>query len=349
MLPAVLFASAALLASAPAALAAPEVRVVAGAPGTAPLADVPDGSAALSAAISPRGLLVTERGRLLFSDACGVVREVADGRLRRVAGVPDCDGTAVLSPPGFGDAADPLRARLGGLVGLGRGGRSGDVVLADTGNHRIRVLGDGVATLAGGGTGIADGGFADGPAATARFDQPAAAEALRDGSVVVADAGNGRVRRIAGGMVTTIAGGGDVPAAAGVPATRAQLGLIADVAVLPGGGVAFTDVLSGIVWRIAHDGTLAAEATGLVLPFGLDARGPELVVAELGAGRVQRIAADGRRSVLTTAIPRPYAVAAGLCPDEVYVDSFAADHQRIYRVGAATGCGAATGRAVPSR
>lgn len=324
MLPASLLLSTALLAVAAPAQGAVEVTVVPGATGA-------------------RGLLVDGRDRLLFSDGCGVVREAVDGQVRRVAGIPDCDGSGVLSAPRFGDAADPLQARLGSLVGLGRGGRDGEVLLADTANHRIRVLGPGgVTTVAGTGTGFADGGFADGPVAGARLNQPAAAERLRDGGVVVADAGNGRVRLVAGGTVTTLAGGGPVPAAAGVRATDARFGLVADVAVLPGDGVAFTDAASGIVWRVGRDGRLAALATGLTLPFGVDARGPELVVGELGAGRVDRIGADGRLTVLTDAIPTPYAVAMGACPSEVYVDSFAPTHPQVFRLREhGAGCGGA--------
>lgn len=340
MLPALLCSSAALLAAGAPARAAVEVTVVAGVPGAAPAADVPDGSPALATAISPRGLYAPDRHTVLFSDDCGVVREVARDRITRVAGIPACGETPVLAPPSFGDAPDPFAARLSGLVGLGRGA-DGELVLADAGYHRVRALtAGGVTTLAGTGTKLGDGGFADGPAAAARLDQPGGAQRLADGRVVIADSGNGRVRVLAGGRVSTLAGGGTAAPADGAPATGVRFGMVGDVTAQPGGAVVFTDVTGGAVWRVGTDGVLRAVARGLSLPFGIDARGPELVVAELGAGRIDRIAADGSVAVLTSAVRMPYAVAVAPCTGDVLASGFAAADARIYRLheGRGNGC-----------
>ncbi len=83
----------------------------------------------------------------------------------------------------------------------------GNLIIADTGNHRIRRLSaaDGrVTTIAG--TGVA--GFAgDGGAPTAaQLNRPAALAIGANGDVYFSELGNGRIRRISGGVVSTVAG-----------------------------------------------------------------------------------------------------------------------------------------------
>ena len=78
---------------------------------------------------------------------------------------------------------------------------AGKVYVADTDNHRIRVISAGqVSTLAGTGA----PGFADGPASSARFHTPAGVAVAPGGGVYVADSGNGRVRLVHGGQVTSL-------------------------------------------------------------------------------------------------------------------------------------------------
>ncbi len=84
--------------------------------------------------------------------------------------------------------------------------RHGNLYVADTGNHAIRkVTPQGqVTTLAGNGS----PGFADGPAAQARFDGPMGVAVDADGRVYVADTWNDRIRVIEpDGRVRTLAGG----------------------------------------------------------------------------------------------------------------------------------------------
>lgn len=81
----------------------------------------------------------------------------------------------------------------------------GALIVADTLNHAIRRVETGgkTSTLAGGGP----PGYADGPAAQARFNLPCGVASGPDGAVYVADTGNHRIRRIKDGTVTTLAGG----------------------------------------------------------------------------------------------------------------------------------------------
>src|SRR5690606_31959186 len=57
------------------------------------------------------------------------------------------------------------------------------------------------------GTGLFDFGFRDGPVEQALLQHPLGVAVLADGSIAVADTYNGSVRRIADGVVTTLATG----------------------------------------------------------------------------------------------------------------------------------------------
>jgi hypothetical protein len=82
----------------------------------------------------------------------------------------------------------------------------GSLVVADQGNHRIRhVELDGTVTLF---AGSGDPDFLDGAASDARFDTPLDVAADDAGNVYVADGENHVIRRIAAGVVTTVAGSG---------------------------------------------------------------------------------------------------------------------------------------------
>lgn len=90
---------------------------------------------------------------------------------------------------------------------------NGDVYVADAAAQRIRRIdrNGNVTTVAGSGNRDASGlwvpgGFADGPAKSAKFDRPAAIAVSPSGTIVVADSGNHCLRSIAGGTVSTYAG-----------------------------------------------------------------------------------------------------------------------------------------------
>ncbi|MGE0128336.1 MAG: SMP-30/gluconolactonase/LRE family protein [Blastocatellales bacterium] len=106
---------------------------------------------------------------------------------------------------GFADG-DASQARFNGPVGVAVN-KDGVIFVADTYNDRIRAIEDGrVRTIAGGG----EPGFRDGRGAEARFDTPCGITVNTDGSLLVADTGNHRIRRVTlDGEVTTIAGTGE--------------------------------------------------------------------------------------------------------------------------------------------
>lgn len=87
-------------------------------------------------------------------------------------------------------------------------GRNGKFYVADTGNHCIRIVDSkGVTSLVAGVPGT--GGFRDGAVGEALFLEPTSVVMAEDGCIYVADSGNQRIRKIADGQVTTLAGGAE--------------------------------------------------------------------------------------------------------------------------------------------
>lgn len=134
----------------------------------------------------PAGIAVAADGTIYIADTRNHrIRHIdATGAIHTVAG----NGTEGFS----GDGSTAKIAQLSSPLGLALG-LSGDLYIADSGNHRIRHLGaDGtMATVAGDG---AQGISPDGTQATAaHLDTPAALSVRSDGSVLIADRGNNRV------------------------------------------------------------------------------------------------------------------------------------------------------------
>lgn len=88
-----------------------------------------------------------------------------------------------------------------------------DLLVADTMNHKIRRVSPyrTVDTMAG----FAGPGFADGPVQTAGFNAPSGVAGDLSGNIYVADTGSHRIRRIAGDVVSTVAGGPEAGMAVG--------------------------------------------------------------------------------------------------------------------------------------
>ena len=116
--------------------------------------------------------------------------------------------TTFAGQPGFSGYADGrgqgIRFGRGGASGLAVD-RDGSLVVADPWNHAIRrIAPDGSATTVAGGNGP---GLRDGPQAVAQFERPLDVALAGDGSIYVADTGNGRIRKVGtDGVVTTVAG-----------------------------------------------------------------------------------------------------------------------------------------------
>ena len=93
---------------------------------------------------------------------------------------------------------------------------NGSLYIAETGRSRIcRMNGTKLEVIAGDTAVYEDGeyigGFANGPVAKAKFDHPQDLVVRKDGSIFVSDTGNGCIRKIADGRVTTLVSTSDTP------------------------------------------------------------------------------------------------------------------------------------------
>ncbi len=176
------------------------IRTVAG---TGVAGNTLDSRAALEARLNaPSGIAADRNGEVYFSDTANhtIRRLSASGLLFPLAG----NGTA-----GFrGDNAISSQAQLSSPQGLALDSSSG-LLIADSGNHRIRrISAQGfITTVAGNGT----AGFGgDGrPATEASLNAPSGVTVDAAGNIYIADTGNQRVRRVGvDGVIATVAGSG---------------------------------------------------------------------------------------------------------------------------------------------
>lgn len=142
----------------------------------------------------PNRLAVDRQGNLYVTE--GRARDLGErmggNRVRQIRPDGQVITLAGTGDPGYRDGP-AAQAQFDIPTGIAVD-TAGNVYVADTGNHRIRMIStDGlVTTLAGEGT----PGFADGPASQARFWYPMDVAVAPDGSVAVADWMNHRIRRI---------------------------------------------------------------------------------------------------------------------------------------------------------
>ena len=214
-----------------------------------------DGGPATAAQLSgPMGVARLADGSIVITDQLNhrIRRVSADGVIRTVAGT----GT-----PGFsGDGGPATAARIQFPAGIAPT-RDGGYVFADISNHRVRRVSPGgtITTIAGNGTpGFSGDG---GPATAAQFWSATAPAEAPDGAILITDAANGRVRRVFGGMITTVAGNGTAGSGGdGGPATAAQFNGLAGIGVTADGGFLVTDQWAHRVRRVAPGGRITTVA-----------------------------------------------------------------------------------------
>ncbi len=152
---------------------------------------------------------------------------------------------------------------------------SGAVVVADSYNHRIRLVSPSrnVTTLAGSG----NGAWADGVGSQASFNFPRGVAVMASGAVLVADSYNHRIRLVSPlGIVTTLAGSGNPAWADGV-GSQASFNNPSGVAVMASGALVVADYGNhrirlvsplGIVTTLAGSGRRSwADGVGLQVSF----------------------------------------------------------------------------------
>lgn len=216
-------------------------------------------------------LSVDEHGTVFYTAAAGpiegVIRSVTDGGApedvagkaeggllpgKYSEGKPAKDGT-LQSPTAISVGADStiyfVETSSGGAVHAVRAVRPDGVLVTVAGNADTRLGGD--------------GGFAGdgGQAKKATLNNPRGVAAGPDGSFYIADTYNGRVRRVADGVITTIAGTGRrAETGDDGPAVKASLLDPSGLAIGDDGTVYVTSANSSRVRVIAPDGTISTLA-----------------------------------------------------------------------------------------
>jgi DNA-binding CsgD family transcriptional regulator/DNA-binding beta-propeller fold protein YncE len=164
----------------------------------------------------PVGGLAVKDGTLFIADRAGNrVWKFAGGQLTPYAGTGDF---------GYSDAGSATSAKLAWPIGLALD-KQGNLYIADAGNSRIRKvdLKGRITTIAGSGSFEGDGGDG-GPAGEARLSFPYGIAVSPDGSIVIADTGNHRLRWIStSGFIYPWAGTGQWGFNGDGPALQAQL------------------------------------------------------------------------------------------------------------------------------
>jgi sugar lactone lactonase YvrE len=213
-----------------------------------------DGGPATAAHHSePLGLTLAADGAVLVADSYNHrIRRIdpATGTITTIAGAGQAGPLGGFSGDGGPASAAALKFPTATALTA-----EGDLLLSDSGNHRIRLVSaatGAIATVAGSGTGGFDG---DGQlASTAALNRPMGLIASADGSIVLADSENSRVRRIDGGtgVITTIAGTGTVGwSGDGGPATAARFTIPRSVVLDPRGDLVIADSFNHVVRRVA--------------------------------------------------------------------------------------------------
>ncbi|MBO9540478.1 IPT/TIG domain-containing protein [bacterium] len=264
-----------------------------------------DNGSPLSAKLdSPEGVVLDASGTLYIADSSNFrVRKVSGGLITTVAG----NGASAYSGEGVATSVAISPPRYIALDA------SGNLYIADTDNHRVRKVDTSgtISTVAGDG----NRGFSgdSGSATSARLDSPRGLAFDASGNLYITDYYNGRIRKVSGGVITTVVGnGGAAFGGDGGAATSATLRYPKAIAFDPTGNLYIADnenhrirkVSGGIISTFAGNGALisgdgaAASDAQFGAPAGLalDASG-NLYMADSSQHCIRKITAAG---VITT-------------------------------------------------
>lgn len=267
-----------------------------------------DGGPASAATLNgPNGVAVDADGAILIADT-------GNTRIRRVSTTGVITTIAGTGTAGFsGDGGPATDAQLNFPARLAVA-PSGDIVFSDVSNHRIRKISPSGAIATVAGTGTAGFSGDGGPATSAELHLPGGLAFDRGGNILIADANNGRVRRVTPtGTITTIAGNGVLGPSSGDGgfATAAAMSP-ADVATDDAGNILVADTnhrvrriaSTGIIRTLAGNGTGTstgdggpASAATVFLPVGIDTdRAGNVLLVELNSGAVRLITGPATKS-----------------------------------------------------
>ena len=224
--------------------------------GTGAQANEGDGGQARDAAIAfPSDLAFDPQGNLLIASS-NAIRRVAPGGVI---------STFIAAGEGGLDPSFSVNRLATDTLGT--------ILLSDDGNHQVGAIdaAKNVFLIAGQFLGGVGGFRGDGgPATLATLNTPAGVAVAPDGSVVIADSGNGRIRRVdPTGVINTFVGGGDEPAITltqNVPRGQVALGAPSGLVFDQAGSLYFTEAEASVV-RVLNPNGLVSRVAGAVPRF----------------------------------------------------------------------------------
>jgi uncharacterized protein (TIGR03437 family) len=212
-----------------------------------------DGGAASGAGLSgPTDVILDSNGNLYIADRDNdrIRRIDPNGTITTIAG----RGAAV------GDGGTAANARLDSPSKMALD-PAGNLYVADSAGNRVRKIAPNgiITTVAGSGrVGFSGDG---GPATSATLNTPADVKVDSTGNLYIADAYNGRIRKVdTKGIITTYAGGGNNTTPNNIAATSANFGYCDTVAVDSSDTVYLGSVDQGSVYKISAAGIVSRMA-----------------------------------------------------------------------------------------
>jgi sugar lactone lactonase YvrE len=262
----------------------------------------------------PTGVAVDAAGNLYIADSDNNrVRKVSGGVIATVAG-----GGNLL-----GDSGQATKAQLHSPTGVAVDA-AGNLYIADSGDNRIRKVSPKgiITTVAGTGSPTPTFGGDNGPATSAQLNNPYGVAVDAAGSLYIAELGDDRIRKISGGVITTVVGNGTEGFAGdNGPATSAELCNPYGIAVDAAGALYIADFCNARIRKVANGtiATIAGNGTGgfggdkgpataaqLTIPEGVavDAAG-HVYIADTGNDRIRVLTYTAGGVSVLSALPKP--------------------------------------------
>ena len=263
----------------------------------------------ISAVASARDVTVDSSGNAYATSGAFVLEASSSGMVTTIAG----SGNSQFFG---GDGGQASAAELNSPSGI-TVDSIGNWYIADTSNHRIRIVTPAgvINTIAG--TGTAGSSGDNGPATSAELNSPHSIAIDGSNNLYIADSGNNEVRKITpAGTISTIAGQLNNPmsvaidsqgsvyiadsgnnriaqvTAGGTASTFAKITGVRAVAVDASGNVVAADASQ--IWNVAPNGTTSSSINGLTSPGGLAFTSDgSLLIADTGANVIRRLSSSG--------------------------------------------------------